>query len=138
MRARQLATPRQWAKWAGAEFWRGLLVLVIFILFAILVLASARADATARCRASWYGLESGHRTANGERFRPNGLSIALPFTPHGERYRVCLRGRCVVVRHNDLGPARWTRRCADLSRGGARALGFERAGTALVEIERIR
>jgi rare lipoprotein A (peptidoglycan hydrolase) len=117
----------------SGEFWRGLLAAFLFIAFSVFVLSNAKA---AQCRASYYGFESGTRTANGERFRPNGLSIALPFRPRGERYRVCLRGRCVVVRHNDLGPARFTHRCADLSFGAAKALGFLRAGTAIVTIER--
>lgn len=94
------------------------------------------------CRASYYGSESGHWTANGERFKPDGLSIALRRRPgRGASvafYRVRYGSRVVVARHNDVGPAAWTRRCADVSRGVARALGFERAGVATVTITRLR
>ncbi len=116
-----------------AEMLRGIAVVLAALILCVMVLAAHAAE---RCRASWYGFESGTRTANGERFRPNALSIALPFRPRGEHYRVTYHGRSVIVRHNDFGPAKWTHRCADLSRGAARALGFERAGTAIVEIER--
>ena len=102
----------------------------------VLCLALAPAARGETCRASWYGAESGRTTANGERFRPDGFSIALRSRPRGELYRVTYHGRSVIVRHNDFGPAPWTGRCADLSRGAARALGFEGAGTALVTIER--
>lgn len=101
---------REWGAWA---------FVLIVIAGVCLVLWHAPALPAERCRASWYGLESGTRTAN------------------GESYRVCLRGRCIVTRHNDRGPGHRTHRCADLSRGAARALGFERAGTALVEISKM-
>ena len=120
---------REWGAWA---------LVLVAIAGMCVVLWHAPAWPAERCRASWYGRESGSRTATGERFDPDGLSIALPFRPRNERYRVCYRGRCIIVRHNDLGPARWTHRCADLSRGAARVLGFDRAGTAIVEIERAR
>jgi rare lipoprotein A len=73
--------------------------------------------------ASWYG--SGYRTANGERFNPNGLTAAHRSLPFGTRVRVENRrtGRSVVVRINDRGPFVHGR-IIDLSKGSARALGM--------------
>lgn len=96
-------------------------------------LGGARAESTV---ASYYGSESGHRTASGERFNPNGLTAAHRTLPFGTRLRVCYRG-CVVVRVNDRGPARWTRRSLDLSKGAARAIGMLHVGVARVMVERL-
>lgn len=107
-----------------------------------LLLAGITGCRAETCVASFYGSESGHWTANGEHFNPNGLSIALRRRPgRGSNvalYRVRYGSKVVVARHNDVGPAAWTRRCADVSRGVARALGFERAGVATVTITRIK
>lgn len=86
-----------------------------------------------RGMASWYG--SGYRTANGERFNPNGLTAAHPSLPFGTRLRVVNgNGRSVVVRVNDRGP--FTRgRIIDLSRGSAFAIGMK--GTSAVEVYRV-
>lgn len=89
------------------------------------------------CRASWYGGESGSHTANGARFRPMGLTVALPHRRFGGRYRVCYHG-CTVVTHTDLGPAHWTHRCADLSKGAAAAIGMLGAGVATISIEPLK
>lgn len=84
--------------------------------------------------ASWYG--SGHRTANGERFNPNGLTAAHRTLPFGTRLRVVNQktGRSVVVRINDRGPFVGNR-VIDLSRGSARALGVQ--GVANVSLHRM-
>jgi rare lipoprotein A len=113
---------------------RTLAELALFLALAFFVITHAKAET---CRASYYGFESGKRTANGERFNPNGLTIALRSPPRGERYRVTYRGRSVIVRHNDFGPAIRTR-CADLSLGAARALGLVRPGIGLITIERMK
>lgn len=108
-------------------------------LAALLLLSSCAASpayAADTMIASYYGFESGNRTANGERFRPNGLTAAHRTLPFGTRLRVCYRG-CVVVRINDRGPAKWTRRSLDLSRGAARAIGMLRVGVARVQVERL-
>lgn len=87
-------------------------------------------------RASWY--HEGRRTATGERFNPDGLTAAHRSLPFGTMVRVTNRanGRSVVVRINDRGPARWTGRNIDVSRGAARALGMVRSGVAPVSIQR--
>jgi hypothetical protein len=87
--------------------------------------------------ASYYGAESGHRTASGERFRPEGLTAAHRTLPFGTRLRVCYRGACVVVRVTDRGPAKWTHRSLDLSKGAAQAIGMLRVGVARVTVEKL-
>ena len=69
----------------------------------------------------------GRRTANGERFDPNGLTAAhrtLPFGTHLEIINPHNR-RQVTVRINDRGPA--THAWIDLSRGAAVALGLRQS-----------
>ncbi|MDH2313319.1 septal ring lytic transglycosylase RlpA family protein [Methylobacterium brachiatum] len=91
---------------------------------ACLVLAGSASCAHAEV-ASWYG--SGHHTANGERFAPDGLTAAHRFLPFGTRVRVTYGGRSVVVRINDRGPF-IAGRAIDLSRGAARAIGLSGVG----------
>lgn len=86
-------------------------------------------------RASWYGSESGNRTASGARFNPMGQTCAM--RTHNWRWvtvTVTATGRSVRCYVNDYGPAKWTGKLIDVSRGVARQLGFERAGTARVEV----
>jgi len=106
---------------------------IAFVITLMLLIVGAHAET---CLASWYA--RGHRTANGERFRPDGLTAAHRTLPFGTRLRVRWHGRTVVVRVNDRGPARSTGRCIDLSRGSARALGMIGAGEGRVTIERLR
>ena len=83
--------------------------------------------------ASWYGSESGNRTANGERFDPGQLTAAHRTLPFGTRVRVTHRatGRSVIVRINDRGP--FIRgRVIDLSKASAQAIGV--AGVADVAL----
>jgi rare lipoprotein A len=80
--------------------------------------------AFAQCgTASWY--HEGSRTANGERYRPDGISAAHRTLPFGTRVQVHNQrtGRSITVRINDRGP--FIRgRIIDLSRGAQRALGM--------------
>ena len=91
--------------------------------------------------ASWYGGAKGERlssrTASGEIFRPAAMTAAHRSLPFGTRLRVAYRGRSVVVRIADRGPAKWTGRSLDLSRGAASAIGLTRVGVARVSVERI-
>ena len=84
------------------------------------------------CRASWY--QSGHVTANGERFRPDGLTAAHLAYPFGTKLRVTYQGRSVVARISDRGPY-VPGRCIDLSRGTAKAIGF--TGVHIVMLEKV-
>ena len=83
-------------------------------------------------KASWYG--SGKKTANGERFNPDGMTAAHRHLPFGTRVRVLDKssGRSVVVRINDRGPFVGGR-IIDLARGPARALGI--SGVSYVSLQ---
>lgn len=88
-------------------------------------------------RASWYGSESGNRTASGEHFNPDGLTAAHRTRPIGSFVTVTNQrnGKSVRVRINDRGPARWTGRVIDLSAGAARVLGMINSGVVPVTID---
>lgn len=109
-------------------------LLAAFILLAWLALRSEGMAQT--CEASFY--DRGARTANGERFRPMGRTAASRTLPFNSLIRVSFDGRSTIVRINDRGPASWTGRCIDLSRGAARAIGLEPKGVGRVTIERVR
>jgi rare lipoprotein A len=89
--------------------------------------------------ASWYGNESGNRTANGERFRPDWITAAhttLPLPTYVE-VTALNTGRRIIVRINDRGPFVKGPRIIDLSRGAAEQLGIRVQGTAPVRVRRI-
>ena len=89
--------------------------------------------------ASWYGSESGNRTANGERFRPKWITAAhktLPLPTYVE-VTALATGRRIVVRINDRGPFVPGARIIDLSRGAADALGIRADGHAAVRVRRV-
>jgi len=89
--------------------------------------------------ASWYGGESGNRTALGERFRPEwitGAHTTLPLPTYVE-VTALATGRRIVVRINDRGPFVPGPRIIDLSRGAAERLGIRAAGQAAVRVRRI-
>ena len=84
--------------------------------------------------ASYYGSESGSRTASGQRFNQNALTCAHRSLPFGTKLRVTHGGQSVVVTVNDRGP--FIRgRVLDLSTGAARAIGLTRAGVGRVTAE---
>jgi rare lipoprotein A len=83
--------------------------------------------------ASFYGNESGHQTASGQRFNQNAMTCAHRSLPFGTKLRVSHGGRSVVVTVNDRGP--FVRgRVLDLSTGAARALGIEGLGQVTAEV----
>jgi rare lipoprotein A len=84
--------------------------------------------------ASYYGSESGSRTASGQRFNQNAMTCAHRSLPFGTKLRVTHGGQSVVVTVNDRGP--FIRgRVLDLSTGAARAIGLTRAGVGRVTAE---
>jgi rare lipoprotein A len=90
--------------------------------------------------ASWYGEDfHGRRTANGETYDMNALTAAHTTLPMPTIVRVTNldNGRSVVVRINDRGPFA-EGRIIDMSRAGARELGFERNGLARVRVAVLR
>jgi rare lipoprotein A len=107
------------------------------LLLCLLLVSPVRARAGEAVLASWYGFESGTRTASGERFNPHGMTCAHRAMAFGTKLRVSYRGRDVICRVNDRGPAKWTGRSIDLSLGAARAIGMLDAGVGRVTIERI-
>jgi rare lipoprotein A len=92
--------------------------------------------ATQTGQASWYGAEGGSRTANGERYNPNGLTAAHRTLPFGTKVRITSlkTGKFVVVRINDRGPFH-RRRAIDLSAAAAEAIGIKSDGLGEVRIE---
>jgi rare lipoprotein A len=84
--------------------------------------------------ASFYGNESGSRTASGHRFNQEAMTAAHRSLPFGTKLRVTHGGRSVVVTINDRGP--FVRgRVLDLSTGAARAIGLTGAGVGRVVAE---
>ena len=84
--------------------------------------------------ASYYGNESGSRTASGARFNQNALTAAHRSLPFGTKLRVTHGGQSVIVTINDRGP--FVRgRVLDLSTGAARAIGLTGAGVGRVTAE---
>jgi rare lipoprotein A len=84
--------------------------------------------------ASYYGNESGSRTASGARFNQNAMTAAHRSLPFGTKLRVTHGGSSVIVTINDRGP--FIRgRVLDLSTGAARAIGLTGAGVGRVTAE---
>lgn len=88
------------------------------------------------CRASYYS--TGYRTANGERYNPDGLTAAHKTLPFNTMLRVTNKanGRSVDVRINDRGPFVHNR-CIDLSRGAMEAIGGISSGVITVDFVKI-
>ena len=87
--------------------------------------------------ASWYGDEFGGKmTANGEIFDPALVSAAHKTLPMPSVVRVTNldNGKSLVVRVNDRGPY-VSGRIIDMSREGARLLGFKDQGIARVRVK---
>jgi rare lipoprotein A len=84
--------------------------------------------------ASFYGNESGSKTASGQRFNQNALTCAHRSLPFGTKLRVTHGDRSVIVTVNDRGP--FVRgRVLDLSTAAARAVGITGAGVGRVVAE---
>lgn len=107
----------------------------------LLALAGALCCASTMARsaegpASWYGAESGTRTASGQRFDPEGSTCAM--RTHAWRWvtvTMLSTGRSERCYVNDYGPAARTGRLIDVSKGVARRLGFVGAGVARVSVQ---
>ena len=54
--------------------------------------------------ASFYGNESGSKTASGQRFNQNAMTAAHRSLPFGTKLKVTHGGRSIVVTINDRGP----------------------------------
>jgi len=85
-------------------------------------------------KASYYGSESGARTASGARYNPMGMTAAHRSLPFGTKLKVTHGSRSVVVTVNDRGP--FVRgRVLDLSKGAAQAIGLTGRGVGHVVAE---
>jgi rare lipoprotein A len=90
-------------------------------------------------KVSWYGLGfHGRRTANGEIFDTNEMTMAHRSLAFGSKVRVTNldNGLSIVVRVNDRGPYVGGR-IADLSHAAASRLGFVEDGVVHARIELI-
>ena len=85
-------------------------------------------------KASFYGNESGNKTASGQRFNQNAMTAAHRTLPFGTKLRVTHRGQSVVVTINDRGPF-IKGRVIDLSEEAAKRLGFLEKGVAKVRVD---
>ena len=84
--------------------------------------------------ASFYGNESGSKTASGQRFNQNAMTAAHRSLPFGTKLKVTHGGQSVVVTINDRGPF-IKGRVLDLSTGAARAVGLTSRGVGRVVAE---
>jgi rare lipoprotein A len=83
--------------------------------------------------ASFYGNESGSKTASGQHFNQNAMTAAHRSLPFGTRLKVTHGDRSVVVTINDRGP--FVRgRVLDLSKGAARVIGLGGVGRVVAEV----
>lgn len=108
------------------------------VILAVAFVFSAPVVHAAECgRASWYGTESGSRTANGEHFDGSSLTAAHRSLPFNTKLRVTFQGKSVVVRINDRGPY-VKGRSLDLSKAAAARLGMVQQGVGRVCWTRVR
>ncbi len=90
--------------------------------------------------ASWYTATS---TASGEKFNELDLTCAMRKTDFGKSYKVCNieNNKCVVVRHNNFGPASHIYKkgiIIDLSKAAFSQIADLESGIIKVRIEEIR
>ena len=104
--------------------------------------AASAAPATASTAASetgkiaWYGRKfAGRKTASGEAFNPEALTMAHKTLPFGTRVKVTnpKNGKSVTVRVNDRGPTQ-ADRVGDVSYAAARKLGMIKPGVIEAEL----
>ena len=84
--------------------------------------------------ASFYGNESGNKTASGQRFDQNAMTAAHRSLPFGTKLKVTHGSQSVVVTVNDRGPF-IKGRVLDLSTAAARAVGLTSRGVGHVVAE---
>jgi rare lipoprotein A len=94
---------------------------------------ASKSRGTSEGMASWY--QCCKRTANGEAFKPMGITAAHRTLPFGTRLLVedTKTGKAIEVRVNDRGPFA-KKRIIDLSKGAAMKLGIIGRGHAHVRL----
>ena len=88
-------------------------------------------------KVAHYGRKfAGRKTASGERFNPNAMTMAHKTLPFGTMVRVTnlKNKKSVVVRVNDRGPST-PDRVGDLTTGAARKIGMLRSGVIDAKLE---
>jgi rare lipoprotein A len=98
--------------------------------------AAATADVSEGKLAHYGRKFAGRKTASGERFNPNAMTMAHKSLPFGTKVKVTnlANKRSVVVRVNDRGPST-PDRVGDLSTGAARKIGATKAGVINAKLE---
>jgi len=99
--------------------------------------AAATSDASLNGKLAWYGRKfAGRKTASGERFNPDAMTMAHKTLPFGTLVKVTnpRNGKSVTLRVNDRGPTQ-PDRVGDVSLAAARALGMVRAGVIDAELQ---
>lgn len=94
-------------------------------------------DASLNGKLAWYGRKfAGRRTASGERFNPDAMTMAHKTLPFGTMVKVTNphNGKSVTLRVNDRGPTQ-PDRVGDVSLAAARALGMVRTGVMDAELQ---
>ena len=96
--------------------------------------ATTKTEQSKLAKASWY--QMGTRTASGERFNPDGLTVAHKSYPFGTLLKLTNpeNNKTVIARVNDRGPFAHGREL-DASRGTARELGFINKGVTSLKVE---
>jgi rare lipoprotein A len=105
--------------------------------------AAAAATAAASTGAesgkiAYYGRKfAGRKTASGERFNPNAMTMAHRSLPFGSTVKVTnsKSGKSVVLRVNDRGPNSPADRVGDVSLAAARKLGMLRSGVIAADLQ---
>jgi rare lipoprotein A len=97
--------------------------------------AAAAAAATETGKLAWYGKKfAGRKTASGEAFNPEALTMAHKTLPFGTLVKVTnpKNGKSVTLRVNDRGPTQ-ADRVGDVSYAAARRLGM--VGSGVIDAE---
>lgn len=112
----------------------------LVLTLAIVLFASCTNIAYAKDKivnATWY--QEGKKTANGEKFDPDGFTAASRTLPFGTILKLTniKTNETAIVRINDRGPF-VKGRDLDVSRGVAKTLGFFKTGTAKLKLEIVK
>ena len=98
--------------------------------------ATASAAAGESGKIAWYGRKfAGRKTASGEAFNPEALTMAHKTLPFGTRVKITnpKNNTSVTVRVNDRGPTQ-PDRVGDVSYAAARKLGMLKSGVIEAEL----
>jgi len=98
--------------------------------------AAATAAASETGKIAWYGGKfAGRKTASGEAFNPEALTMAHKTLPFGTRVKITnpKNNKSVTVRVNDRGPTT-ADRVGDVSLAAARKLGMVKSGVIEAEL----